>query len=137
MKNRFFSLSISLSGLLLSLITPLAHSAQQCEGLTGCDEKSCQIENQIAQAKKYDNQHKVSGLQRALEEVKSHCTNEGLTEKLTEELNEVNEEIAEYQDDLKEAIDDNEADKITKYQQKIDKKQRKAAELEKELSSLK
>jgi hypothetical protein len=126
-----------LSNLLLTVTAMPVYAAPDCQDLSGCENKLCQIEGEIHEAKKYDNQHKVAGLNRALQEVSNHCTDEGLKQQYTEEIDDLNEDIAEYQVDLSRAIEDNDREKTAKYQQKIAKKQAKIMALEKKRSAIK
>lgn len=39
----------------------------------GCEKKLSQLEKQLGYAKYYGNQHRIKGLDRAIERVKNHC----------------------------------------------------------------
>lgn len=122
--------------LLLSAFSFSSMASTQCNSLTGCEKKFCEIEYQIEQAKQYDNQYKVDRLTTALKAAKENCTNEGLKDDLREKIESNEEDLAEYQADLEKAKQGNKSDKIKKYQRKIDKEQRKINDLKQELSEI-
>ena len=127
--------TIIFTGLLLSTpITALASSG--CEVLKGCKKKFCEIEKQLNIATQADQSDKVAGLTKALKEAKSHCTNKGIREELIEEIEEERKEILDDEKDLRRAQKDNKADKVRKYQEKINQKTNRVMQLESELSAL-
>ncbi|MGR6834142.1 DUF1090 domain-containing protein [Aliivibrio wodanis] len=112
-------------------------SLTDCSTKVGCDQKRCEIEKQISFAKENGNEHKLKGLNIALEEVHTYCTNENIKDDLKEEIEELNEEIAEDHSDLIEAKQDQKADKVDKYQRKIKEKEQEIEKLKKELMRIK
>ncbi|WP_086968877.1 DUF1090 domain-containing protein [Vibrio coralliirubri] len=108
----------------------------QCDALTGCEKKFCEIEYQIKKAEQYDNQYKVERLTKALKAAKENCTNEGLKDDLREKIESNEQDLAEYQADLEEAKRDERADKIRKYEGKIEKELRKIDKLKQELAEI-
>lgn len=126
-------IAVSVVGTLMSFS---AFSAQDCSELTGCEAKVCQIEKQIEFAKQNDNSNKEAGLQKALTEVKDHCTVDGLKEDLQDDIDDVMDDLAEHQDDLAEAIQDQELDKVEKYKQKIAEDKQEIMQLKDELKKL-
>lgn len=115
-------MKLLLKSSVLSLCVLSFHSfaSSHCGDLSGCERKSCEIEYQIDKAKEYGNQHKVDGLTKALKEVKANCTNDGLKEKIAEKIESSEEDLAEYREDLKEAKQSGKAQKVKKYQRKIE-----------------
>lgn len=111
-------------------------ASTQCDALTGCEKKFCEIEYQIKKAEQYDNQYKVERLTTALKAAKENCTNEGLKDDLREKIKSNEQDLAEYQADLEEAKRDDRADKIRKYEGKIEKELRKIDKLKQELAQL-
>ncbi|CDT75007.1 DUF1090 domain-containing protein [Vibrio coralliirubri] len=111
-------------------------ASTQCDALTGCEKKFCEIEYQIKKAEQYDNQYKVERLTKALKAAKENCTNEGLKDDLREKIESNEQDLAEYQADLEEAKRDERADKIRKYEGKIEKELRKIDELKQELAQI-
>ncbi|NAZ91062.1 DUF1090 domain-containing protein [Vibrio toranzoniae] len=115
-------MKLLLKSSVLSLCVLSFHSfaSSHCGDLSGCERKSCEIEYQINKAKEYGNQHKVDGLTKALKEVKANCTNDGLKDKIAEKIESSEEDLAEYREDLKEAKQSGKAQKVKKYQRKIE-----------------
>ncbi|MFA0573619.1 DUF1090 domain-containing protein [Vibrio splendidus] len=111
-------------------------ASTQCDALTGCEKKFCEIEYQIEKAEQYDNQYKVERLTTALKAAKENCTNEGLKDDLREKIESNEQDLAEYQADLEEAKRDDRADKIRKYEGKIEKELRKIDKLKQELTEI-
>ncbi|MFA0481849.1 DUF1090 domain-containing protein [Vibrio splendidus] len=111
-------------------------ASTQCDALTGCEKKFCEIEYQIKKAEQYDNQYKVERLTTALKAAKENCTNEGLKDDLREKIKSNEQDLAEYQADLEEAKRDDRADKIRKYEGKIEKELRKIDKLKQELAEI-
>ncbi|MEZ8274547.1 DUF1090 domain-containing protein [Vibrio cyclitrophicus] len=111
-------------------------ASTQCDALIGCEKKFCEIEYQIKKAEQYDNQYKVERLTTALKAAKENCTNEGLKNDLREKIESNEQDLAEYQADLEEAKQDDRADKIRKYEGKIEKELRKIDKLKQELTEI-
>ncbi|MEZ8122197.1 DUF1090 domain-containing protein [Vibrio splendidus] len=111
-------------------------ASTQCDALTGCEKKFCEIEYQIKKAEQYDNQYKVERLTTALKAAKENCTNEGLKDDLREKIESNEQDLADYQADLEEAKRDDRADKIRKYEGKIEKELRKIDKLKQELTKI-
>lgn len=111
-------------------------ASTQCDALTGCEKKFCEIEYQIKKAEQYDNQYKVERLTTALKAAKENCTNEGLKDDLREKIESNEQDLAEYQADLEKAKRDDRADKIRKYEGKIEKELRKIDKLKQELAKI-
>lgn len=122
-------LTIFFAGLLVNISTVQASSVGDCSRHLGCEKKFCEIEKQIIIAQDKDNKRRVEGLNKALKEAKSHCTDKGLKKDLAGKIEEIREEISEYEIDLKEAKEDNKIDKIIKYEQKISEEKLKLKEL--------
>ncbi|WP_113626343.1 DUF1090 domain-containing protein [Pectobacterium peruviense] len=112
------ALSILLSG------HALANTSGQVET---CQQKAQDIQRQIDEAHKHGNQNRINGLEKALEGVKTHCTDAGLAEKRQEAIAEKRKQVAERQQELSESRQKgDDADKILK-------RERKLAEAEQEL----
>ncbi|MEZ9316684.1 DUF1090 domain-containing protein [Vibrio lentus] len=122
--------------LLPLLLLPLSAFASDCSKKIGCEKKACQIEMkiEIAKANGYDN--KLEGLTDALDQVNTYCTNEELKSELIDDIEDAQEEIVEYKEELQEAQDFNEDDKVAKYQRKISEEKAKVEEYKQELSTL-
>ncbi|MCK8070406.1 MULTISPECIES: DUF1090 domain-containing protein [unclassified Vibrio] len=122
--------------LFLCVLSFNSMASTQCDVLTGCEKKFCEIEYQIKKAEQYDNKYKVERLTKALKAAKENCTNEGLKDDLREKIESNEQDLAEYQADLEEAKRDERADKIRKYEGKIEKELRKIDELKQELAKI-
>lgn len=125
--------------LLLTFITASAAAA-----VDGCDLKRAAIQKEIDYAKAYNNPRKVAGLEKALQEVNTYCTHDGLVKEAQEEIRELERDIREKQADIREIESElNQAktrgdrDKIEKYQEKIADEQDDIRELEQELEEAK
>ncbi|MCQ8232839.1 DUF1090 domain-containing protein [Pectobacterium carotovorum] len=113
---------IALSVLLSS--HALANTANQVET---CQQKAQDIQRQIDEARKHGNQNRISGLEKALDGVKTYCTDTGLAEKRQETIAEKRKDVAERQQEL------NESRQKGDDAEKILKRERKLAEAEQEL----
>ncbi|BES86322.1 hypothetical protein PEC302107_32400 [Pectobacterium araliae] len=112
------ALSVLLSG------HALANTASQVET---CQQKAQDIQRQIDEARKHGNQNRISGLEKALDGVKTHCTDVGLAEKRQETIAKKRKDVVERQQELNESRQKgDDADKILK-------RERKLAEAEQEL----
>ncbi|MFA0326250.1 DUF1090 domain-containing protein [Vibrio splendidus] len=111
-------------------------ASTQCDALTGCEKKFCEIEYQIKKAEQYDNQYKVERLTTALKAARENCTNEGLKDDLREKIESNEQDLVEYKAELEEAKRDERADKIRKYEGKIEKELRKIDKLKQELAKI-
>lgn len=100
----------------LLVISSTTYAAQ----LTGCSAKKNELETQITYAKKYDNTHRIQGLEKALEEINENCTDESLKIKRMEKITEKEQKVAERKDDLKEAKENGNLNKIKKKERKLE-----------------
>lgn len=126
----------SIKILLPLFLFPLSALASDCSQKIGCERKACEIEMKIdiAKANGYDN--KLEGLTDALDQVNTYCTNEELKSELMDDIEDAQEEIVEYKEELQEAQDFNEDDKVAKYQGKIDEEKQKIEQYKQDLSQL-
>jgi hypothetical protein len=111
-------------------------SSTECKNNTGCEKKFCEIERQITIAKDHNNEEKLRGLNIALIESKSNCSDESLIEELTSKADEIKEDILEHEKDLKEAKYDQKEDKILKYNNKIAEDNLELKQIESELATM-
>jgi Protein of unknown function (DUF1090). len=86
---------------------------------TLCQQKEQDIQREISHAEKHGNQYRLSGLNKALSEVKDHCTDEKLKADHQKKIAEQRDEIAERQRDLAEAQAKGDADKIATREHKL------------------
>ncbi|MEL0580218.1 DUF1090 domain-containing protein [Pectobacterium punjabense] len=102
----------------------LANTVNQVET---CQQKAQDIQRQIDEAHKHGNQNRINGLEKALDGVRTHCTDAGLAEKRQEAIEEKRKDVAERQQEL------NESWQKRDDAEKILKRERKLAEAEQEL----
>lgn len=84
-----------------------------------CQEKEQDIQREIHYAEKHHNQSRIDGLNKALREVKSSCSDSQLREDHQKKIAKQKEEIAERRHDLDEAKAKGDADKISKREHKL------------------
>lgn len=84
-----------------------------------CSEKEQDIQREIGYAEKHQNKSRVDGLNKALKEVRTNCTDSSLRAAHQKKINEQKAEITERKADLKEARAKGDTDKISKREQKL------------------
>lgn len=105
------------------VITP-AFSAQASSPVaTGCEAKRQNIQEQIDYARKHNNPHRVSGLEKALSEVNSNCTEAGLRAERESNVREKEQKVEARRQELAEAKADGRSDKISKKERKLEEAQ--------------
>ncbi len=121
---------------LLSLLTINAASAAET-----CADKRAAIENQMNYARQHNNSSQLAGLQKALDEVNTHCTSESVRQDARKDITRTEKKLADKKQDLREAEDDlNQAiargnsSKITKYREKVAEKKQDIEKLNRQLS---
>ncbi|MHB2092613.1 DUF1090 domain-containing protein [Pantoea dispersa] len=111
-----------------AILFSLSGSLLAAESL--CQQKQQDIQREIEMAKQHDNQRRVTGLERALTEVRANCTDEKLksahAERIEAQQHKVAERERELQQDRQEGKD----------QEKIGKRERKLEEARQELKKL-
>ncbi|MBC3373510.1 DUF1090 domain-containing protein [Pseudomonas sp. SWRI92] len=107
---------------LLVLCSAMATSSladEQTPELTGCAAKRQGIINQIKQAKSRGNQDQQAGLETALSEVTTHCTDASLRKERENKVLEAKHEVSRRQADLEKAMKKGDAEKINKRKDKL------------------
>lgn len=94
----------------------------------GCEEKRQDIEKQIEYAQSWGNQHRVTGLQKALSELNAHCTDEGLRQERESDIRKKERKVEERRQELTEARADGRAKKIRDKQEKLEEAQEELSE---------
>lgn len=120
MKHGIYGLVI---GLAFSTVT-LAAEAQK----VGCAAKLDAISAELAQAKAAGNKHKVAGLEKAYDEVSTHCDDDSLYAERVAKVEALEEKLTERQNELAKAIEEGRS------MDKINKKRNKVAEVEADLA---
>ena len=115
--------SVLWSGIVLALFCGDSVASSRCAELSGCARKFCEIERQLEQAQRANQQQKVDGLQTALENAKAHCRDPQLRQALLDDIAETQAEIAEYQLALQHAEQSADGTKIIKYRDKLQAKE--------------
>ena len=119
----------------LLMVTAGTASAQQQTSATGCDAKAQRLQHQLEHARAHGNTNRAAGLEKALYDVNTNCTDQGLRAEREAKIRDKQQKVDERRRELAEAQADGRAEKISKKQQKLTKAQddlRKAqAELDK------
>ena len=117
--------------LLGAILFSLSGSLLAAESL--CQQKEQDIQREIDMAKQHDNQRRVTGLERALTEVRAGCTDEKLKSAHAERIASQKHKVAERERELQEERQDGEdKDKIEKRKRKLEEAQHELEKLEAE-----
>ena len=111
------------------LALALASLSARAAATSLCQEKEQDIQREIGYAEKHNNQNRIDGLKKALSEVQAHCTDSKLRADHQEKIAEQKDEVREREQDLKEAKQKGDADKVAKRAHKLQ-------EAKKELNAL-
>lgn len=100
------------------LATPLM-AAEEAPALTGCAAKKQAIVTQIEQAKSNGNTQQQAGLEKALSEVTTHCTDASLKKERENKVLEAKHEVSERKADLDKAMKKGDPERINKRKDKL------------------
>lgn len=114
-------------GVVIGLVLSAAAWADEASKV-GCAAKLEAISAELAQAKAAGNQHKVDGLEKAYNEVSTHCDDDSLYAERAAKVAALEEKLTERQNELAKAIEEGRS------MDKINKKRNKVAEVELELA---
>ncbi|MDQ3201051.1 MAG: DUF1090 domain-containing protein [Pseudomonadota bacterium] len=114
------------------LATPLL-AAEEAPALTGCAAKKQAIVTQIEQAKSHGNTEQQAGLEKALSEVTTHCTDASLKKERENKVLDAKHEVSERQADLDKAMKKGDPERINKRKDKLAESRK---ELQKALDEL-
>ena len=117
-------------------VNSYASSNDAHEELT-CDAKKQAIETKIEQAKKANNTFEVTGLEKALQQVNTNCSDETLEQKFKRLVDEKSKNVSDKTKELAEKTKEYEKDGVDAKQDKIDALKSKLHDAEKELSEAK
>lgn len=124
----------------ISLVLPQLASAEQYS----CAEKRIAIETKIKNAQQYNNYYQIRGLKQALTEIENNCNDADFSKKVDKEIQKLekkiqnqNGKIDEIKSDLKQAQEEGELSKQSKYQRKLLEQQSELNKLNIELEQLK
>lgn len=106
-----------------------------------CRDRAEAIKDKIVIAKQNQNKWKIAGLEKALSDLTTHCTDKSLAEKLTHRRDKLQSKLAKKQADIEEAIDKinrakahtTQPEKLTKAANKLASKQREREVIEQKL----
>ncbi|KJK09000.1 MULTISPECIES: DUF1090 domain-containing protein [Pseudomonas] len=96
-----------------------AQAARPDPGLTGCAAKRSAIENQLKQARQYNNSNQIAGLERALSKVNTYCTDGDLHKEREQKVLDARHEVNQRTKDLDKAMRKGDAEKINKRKDKL------------------
>ncbi|MBT2296778.1 DUF1090 domain-containing protein [Pseudomonas fluorescens] len=113
-----FMSSIALLTLCSAMAAPLV-AAEQTPELTGCAAKRQGIINQIELAKSRGNKDQQAGLETALNQVTTHCTDASLRKERENKVLEAKHEVSQRQADLEKAMKKGDAQRIDKRKDKL------------------
>ncbi|SDZ17166.1 DUF1090 domain-containing protein [Pseudomonas salomonii] len=94
-------------------------AAEEVPELTGCAAKRQAISAQIEQAKAHGNSEQQAGLEKALSEVTTHCTDASLRKERENKVLDAKHEVSRRQADLDKAMKKGDAEKINKRKDKL------------------
>ena len=117
-------------------VNSYASSNDAHEELT-CDAKKQAIETKIEQAKKANNTFEVTGLEKALQQVNTNCSDETLEQKFKRLVDEKSKNVSDKTKELAEKTKEYEKAGVDANQDKIDALKSKLHDAEKELSEAK
>lgn len=126
-----------MAGLLLTSVLASASSFAESTtnaALTGCAAKRHSISSQIEVAEAHGNSSQQAGLEKALKEVESNCTDAGLRAEREAKLVKAKEEVSEREVDLREALAGGDKDDISKRQSKLHEARAELQQAQDELS---
>lgn len=107
-----------LAGLLV--LAPTFSALASSQAATGCEAKRLNIEQQIDNARTHGNNHRVTGLEKALYELNANCTDEGLRAEREADVRKKERKVESRRQELAEAQADGRTDKISKKQRKLE-----------------
>lgn len=121
----------------LVAVTPaIAQTQASCGALKGCEQKFCEMETQLTMAKQAGDTNQVSGLQMALDNARTSCSDTKLKDALTAKLVDANKDLVSYQADLQQAEQQGKKDKVMKYKKKLEETTSEIKRLNDQLSQV-
>jgi len=123
---------LTLFAICIALSSPLM-AAQETPVLKGCAAKQQDIRDQLATAKAKANTPQVAGLEKALGESTSHCTDAALQKERENKVLAARHEVAQRQTDLDKAMKKADPDKINVRKEKLAESRRELQQATDEL----
>lgn len=121
---------VALSILMLGLVAPALAASPACE------RKEAEIKNQIQHATQNNNSHRVRGLEKALSQVQTHCTDAGLIKDKKEDIADQQEDIDELLAKIEDKKSEGRYDKVEKLENKLAREREDLQTLQQELKEL-
>ncbi|MBY0417081.1 MAG: DUF1090 domain-containing protein [Pararheinheimera sp.] len=121
---------------LLANAPAVAQTQASCNALKGCEQKFCEMEIQLNMAKQTGDNNQISGVQMALDNARTNCSDTKLKDALTAKLAQANQELVRYQADLQQAELQGKKDKVMKYKKKLEEATSEIKRLNDQLSQL-
>ena len=114
----------------IALALTLLSVSAMSQAASPCQEKEQEITREISYAEKHNNQSRIDGLNRALHEVRTTCSDSKLRAEHQRKIARQKDEVAERRDDLAKAKQKGDADKISKREHKLKETQQELNALE-------
>ena len=114
----------------IALALTLLSVSAMSQAASPCQEKEQEITREISYAEKHNNQSRVEGLNKALHEVRTTCSDSKLRAEHQRKIARQKDEVAERREDLAKAKQKGDADKINKRQHKLNEAQQELKTLE-------
>ncbi|MEB6605590.1 MULTISPECIES: DUF1090 domain-containing protein [Aeromonas] len=121
-----------IAGIGLLLLAGQAYGSEN----VGCKARHQAVTEQLAFARAHDNAERVAGLEQALRNIETHCTDAGLLEDQQQKVVKQKAEVEERLADLQSARVAGKPDKIAKKQAKLEASQAELLEAQRELEAL-
>ncbi|MDC0726038.1 DUF1090 domain-containing protein [Phytobacter diazotrophicus] len=103
----------------IALALTLLSVSAMSQAASPCKEKEQEITREISYAEKHNNQSRVEGLNKALHEVRTTCSDSKLRAEHQRKIARQKDEVAERREDLAKAKQKGDADKISKRDHKL------------------
>lgn len=103
----------------IALALTLLSVSAMSQASSPCKEKEQEIAREISYAEKHNNQSRIDGLNKALHEVRTTCSDSKLRAEHQRKIARQKDEVAERRDDLATAKQKGDADKISKREHKL------------------
>ncbi len=110
------------------LLCSAAVSVAASSGDQGCKAKEQALEKRLAAARQHNNTEQIEGLQKALHNIRTWCTDNNLKAKADYEVWEKQNEVQEREQELNQARTDGKKKKIVQRERKLDKARQKLRE---------
>lgn len=116
-----------------AIFSPLA-LADDPGALRGCDAKKHELRVQIDEAAAHHDDHRLTGLKSAFDQVNANCTEASLRMERENKIKAAQQKVIERQSDLDAAVVKGDSDKISKRAAKLAKSQRELQSAQEQLN---